>query len=66
MLMNFAVKYLFRTPQVSFTCSKMGVCGCNCPPNEVVLCIFIAVKILSSLAGFEPANLGSTGKHDNH
>jgi hypothetical protein len=44
----------------------MGVDGCNCPPNEAVLCIFIALKLLSALAGFEPANLGSTGKHYKH
>jgi hypothetical protein len=36
------------------------------PPKEVVLRIFIAVKSPSSSAGFEPANLGASGKHDNH
>jgi hypothetical protein len=28
--------------------------------------IFIALKNLSSSAGFEPAKLGSNGKYDNH
>jgi hypothetical protein len=34
------------------------------PHKEVVLRIFIALKNPSS-AWFEPANLGSYGKHDN-
>jgi hypothetical protein len=33
-------------------------------PKEVVLRIFIAFT--SFLAGFEPANFGSRGKHANH
>jgi hypothetical protein len=32
-------------------------------PKEVVLRIFITRKNPSSSAGFEPANLGSSGKH---
>jgi hypothetical protein len=32
------------------------------PPKEVVLRIFITLKNPSSSAGFEPANLGSSGK----
>jgi hypothetical protein len=35
-------------------------------PKEVMLRIFIALKSLSSSAGFEPANLLPNGKHDNH
>jgi hypothetical protein len=31
-----------------------------------VLRIFIALKKSIALAGFEPANLGSSGKHTNH
>jgi hypothetical protein len=31
-----------------------------------VLWIFIAFKNPSLSAGFEPVNLGSSGKHDNH
>jgi hypothetical protein len=34
--------------------------------KEVVLLIFIALENPSSSAGYEPANLGSNGKHDNH
>jgi hypothetical protein len=31
-----------------------------------VLRIFVALEYPSPLAGFEPVNLGSNGKHDNH
>jgi hypothetical protein len=44
----------------------MGTDGFTSPPKEVVLRIFIAVKNESLWAGPEPANLGSSGKHDNH
>jgi hypothetical protein len=40
-----------------------GTDGFTSPPKEVVLRIFIILKNLSSSAGFEPANLGSSGKH---
>jgi hypothetical protein len=33
------------------------------PPKEVVLRIFITLKNPLSSAGFEPENLGSSGKH---
>jgi hypothetical protein len=33
------------------------------PPKKVVLQIFITLKNPSFSAGFEPANLGSSGKH---
>jgi hypothetical protein len=36
------------------------------PRKEVMLWIFITLKNWSSSAGFEHANLGSNGKHDNH
>jgi hypothetical protein len=36
------------------------------PLKEVVLRIFITMKNLAFLAGFEPANLGSSGKHANY
>jgi hypothetical protein len=36
------------------------------PPKEGALGIFIALKNQSHSAGFEPANLGSNGKHANH
>jgi hypothetical protein len=35
------------------------------PPNEDVLLIFIALENPSLSAGFESANLVSSGKHDN-
>jgi hypothetical protein len=35
------------------------------PRKDGVLRIFIVLKNASSLAGFEPANLGSSGKHYN-
>jgi hypothetical protein len=35
-------------------------------PKEDELRIFIALKNPRLLAGFEPANTGSNGKHDNH
>jgi hypothetical protein len=34
--------------------------------KEVVLRIFIALNNPSLSAGFEPANVGSSGKYDNH
>jgi hypothetical protein len=40
--------------------------GFTFPPKEVMLWIFIAPKNPSSSAGFEPANLRYSGKHDNH
>jgi hypothetical protein len=36
------------------------------PPKEVVQWIFIALTSPSSSARFEPANLGSSGKHTNY
>jgi hypothetical protein len=36
------------------------------PPKEGVLPIFVAPKSPSPSARFEPANLGSNGKHANH
>jgi hypothetical protein len=35
-------------------------------PKEIKLQIFIALKNPLLTARFEPANLGSSGKHDNH
>jgi hypothetical protein len=35
-------------------------------PKEVALRIFIALKHSSSSAGFEPENVESNGKHNNH
>jgi hypothetical protein len=36
------------------------------PPQKKVVWIFIALKNQLSLTGFEPMNLGSNGKHNNH
>jgi hypothetical protein len=36
------------------------------PPQKVVLQIFMTLKNPLLLAGFEPVNLGSNSKHDNH
>jgi hypothetical protein len=41
----------------------MGANGFTSPPKEVVLQIIIAHKNPSLLAGFEPGNLASNGKH---
>jgi hypothetical protein len=40
--------------------------GFTSPQKEVVLRIFITFKNPSTLAGIEPANLGSSGEHANH
>jgi hypothetical protein len=67
-LLILLAKYLCHTPQGSLTCCKildMGADTFTSPPKEVVLWIFITLKNPSSLAGFEPAYLGSNGKHDN-
>jgi hypothetical protein len=45
---------------------RKGADGFTSPPKEFVLRIFIALKHPSSSAGFEIANLGLNGKHDNH
>jgi hypothetical protein len=37
----------------------------TCHPKEGVLRIFITLKSIA-LAKFEPATLGTSGKHDNH
>jgi hypothetical protein len=43
-----------------------GIDGFISPLKEGVLRNFIALKNPSTSAGFEPANLGFSGKHDNH
>jgi hypothetical protein len=63
------VKYLCHTPQGFLTWSKIlwhGADGFTSPPKEIVLQIFIALENPSSSAEFEPKNLGSNGKHNNH
>jgi hypothetical protein len=53
--------WIFNVPQNPTT----GSDGFTSLPKEIVLMIFIALKNPSSSAGFEPAILGSSGKHDN-
>jgi hypothetical protein len=43
-----------------------GVDGFTSPPKEGVPRIFIALKDPLPQAGYEPATLGSSSKHDNH
>jgi hypothetical protein len=57
---SFMLVSFFNMPQI---CDM----GPTAPPKEVVvLRIFITLKNPSSSAGFEPSNLGSSGKHANH
>jgi hypothetical protein len=69
MVVNFAYKVsllipvgFFSVPQSLATCTD----GFTSPQKEVVPPVFIIIKNTSSFAGFEPANLGSNCKHDNH
>jgi hypothetical protein len=51
----------------SLTCRKILCNEANdftSPPKEVMLWIFITLRNPLLLAGFEPVNLGSSGKHD--
>jgi hypothetical protein len=62
------IQYLWCVNE-SFTCYKIlrnGTCGFTSHPKEGVLRYCIALKIPSPSAGFEPATLGSSGKHTNH
>jgi hypothetical protein len=43
-----------------------GADGFTSPTKEVVLRIFITLKNSPSYPGFEPVNVGSNYKHDNH
>jgi hypothetical protein len=45
---------------------RHGTDGFTSPLKEVVLRIFITLKIPSNSVGIEPANLGSSGEHANH
>jgi hypothetical protein len=46
--------------------SNLTTDGFTSPPKEVVLWIFVAHKNPSFSAGFEHADLESSGKHANH
>jgi hypothetical protein len=43
-----------------------GTDGFTYPPKEVMLWIFVTLTNPSTLARFEPVNLGSSGKHANN
>jgi hypothetical protein len=67
--LNFAYEYLYHTSMDLLTSRKIlrhGTDGFTYPPKEVVLRIFIALKIPSLSARFETSNVGFNGKHDNH
>jgi hypothetical protein len=52
----------------SLSCRKIlrhGADGRTFPPKKALLWIFIALKNLSLLVVFEPANLGYNGMHDS-
>jgi hypothetical protein len=66
MFVNFSYRYFFSYLYGSLTCRKIGVDVFMSPPKEVTQHIFMALENPPSSAGFEPANLGSNGKHDNH
>jgi hypothetical protein len=69
MAVNFAYEVSLSCSAGFLTCRKIirhGADGFTSTPKEVVLRIFIAFNNPSSSAGFEPANLMSSGKNDNH
>jgi hypothetical protein len=56
------MKYLFHSSKGSLTCRKIlrhQADGFTSPPKEAVLRIFIAIKNLSPLGGFNLRTLGS-------
>jgi hypothetical protein len=58
-------KHLFHARKVLLHAVNLrhGTNGFTSPPKEGVLLIFITHKNPSSSAGFEAANLGSSGRH---
>jgi hypothetical protein len=67
--MNFALRsILIHTSKGSLTCKilRHGTDSFTSHPKEGVLQTFIALKNASPPPGFEPADLGSNGKHANH
>jgi hypothetical protein len=65
---NSAYQYLFHTSQRYLTCRRILRHGAmaSLPLRRNSFCDFIAIKNPSSSAGFQPANLGSNCKHNNH
>jgi hypothetical protein len=69
MVANFAYEVPLSYSQGFLTCRKLlrhGTDDFTSPPKEVVLRTFIALKNQLSFAGFEPANLGFSGKDANN
>jgi hypothetical protein len=68
-MINFALRsisFILRRVLISYgKISRHGANGIISPPKQVVLQIFIGRKNQSPSADFEPANLGSNGKHHN-
>jgi hypothetical protein len=68
-MMNFSLRNISFIFWSVLTCPKIlrhGVDSFTCPPKEVVLRSFVALKNPSPSAEFEPANPWSSGKHANH
>jgi hypothetical protein len=68
-IMNFAVRSNINTLNGYLICHKIlshGASGFTFPPKEGVLRIFVALKNPLPSVGFQPANIGSRGKHANH
>jgi hypothetical protein len=69
-IMNLALQsisiYTFKGSLTNRNILLHGADGFTSPPKEGVLQIFITHKNPSLSAGFEPVNLGSNGKNDNH
>jgi hypothetical protein len=69
MPITFACEASLSYSTEAFTCHKFLRHGTNvlaCPPQEILLRIFIALEHSSSSTGFELTNLGSNVKHDNN
>jgi hypothetical protein len=65
----YPTEYLYHSLQGSLICHKIlrhAADSFTFPLQKGVLRIFIAIENLSPSAWFEPANLRSSGKHDNH
>jgi hypothetical protein len=63
---NMAAEFCLQSIYFMLVNLRYGTNGFTSPPKEVVLRIFITLKNPSSSAGFEPANLGYSGKNANH
>jgi hypothetical protein len=66
--MHFADEVSLAYSAGFLSCRKIlhGADVVTSTPKEDLVQIFIALKNPLSSVGFEPANLGSNGKHDNY